>query len=146
MKISKLLKNQDGASAVEFAIVLPLFLVLTFGIIEFGVIMYNKAILTNASREGARFGILFNKPVHTTAQIETRVEKYLKNGDLLINLGGPKPDTDSISIDPITDTRLFGAEVRVKVNFSYDFLLLPSFIPFITDPLDLSCVTIMRQE
>ena len=144
--VLKKLKAQKGAAAIEFAIVLPLFIVLTFGIIEFGVIMYNKAILTNASREGARFGILFNKPVHTTAQIETRVETYLKDGDLLINLGGPKPDTDSISIDPIPYPRLFGAEVRVKVNFSYDFLLLPSFIPFIPNPLDLSCVTIMRQE
>jgi len=136
--------DQKGVAAVEFAIVLPLFIVLIFGIIEFGIIMYNKAILTNASREGARFGILFDTPVHTEAEIETRVEKYLKDGALLINLGGPKPDKDSISIDPIPDVRLFGADVRVKVNFFYDFLFLP--IPFIPNPLDLSCVTIMRQE
>ena len=44
---------------VEFAIVLPLLLMLIFGMIEFSVMLYDKAMLTNATREGARFGILF---------------------------------------------------------------------------------------
>ncbi len=40
---------------VEFAIVAPLLFVLLFGIIEFGVMLYDQAVITNASREGARY-------------------------------------------------------------------------------------------
>lgn len=47
---------QRGAVAVEFALVLPLLLILLFGIIGFGVMMYNQAVITNAAREGARWG------------------------------------------------------------------------------------------
>jgi len=51
-------KSDDGASAVEFAIVLPLLMLLLFGMIEFGLIIYNKQVITNASREGARYAIV----------------------------------------------------------------------------------------
>ena len=47
-------KNQDGASAVEFALVLPILVLMVFAIIEFSVALYDKAMMTNASREGAR--------------------------------------------------------------------------------------------
>ena len=50
---------QQGTSLVEFAFVAPFFLLLLFGIIEFSVILFDKATITNASREGARVGILF---------------------------------------------------------------------------------------
>ena len=55
-------KNQTGASAVEFAIVLPILVLLVFGIIEFSVALYDKAMITNASREGARAAIVFRVP------------------------------------------------------------------------------------
>ena len=55
MKKKKFFKCQRGAAAVEFAIVLPLLLVFVFGIIEFGFLLYDKAVITNASREGARY-------------------------------------------------------------------------------------------
>ena len=42
--------GQKGAAAVEFAIVMPLLVLLTFGIIEFSILFYNKAMVTNASR------------------------------------------------------------------------------------------------
>ncbi|HKK00735.1 MAG TPA: TadE/TadG family type IV pilus assembly protein, partial [Desulfuromonadales bacterium] len=55
-------RHERGASAVEFALVLPLLLVILFGIIEFGFILYDKAMITNASREGARAGIVLYTP------------------------------------------------------------------------------------
>ena len=50
---------EKGTSIVEFAVIFPLLFLLIFGIVEFGVLMYDKAILTNASREGARFGAVY---------------------------------------------------------------------------------------
>jgi len=48
----KLLKNHRGTSLVEFVIILPVLMVILFGIVEFGIILYDKAVITNASREG----------------------------------------------------------------------------------------------
>jgi DNA-binding NarL/FixJ family response regulator len=48
------LKLQTGAQLVEFAIILPLLITILFAVIEFGFMLYDQAIITNASREGAR--------------------------------------------------------------------------------------------
>ena len=49
-------QSQRGASAVEFALVLPLLLFIVFGIIDFGWLFYVDIQVTNAAREGARWG------------------------------------------------------------------------------------------
>ena len=49
--------NERGASAVEFALLLPVLMLILFGIIEFGMVMYSREVLTNAISEGARAGI-----------------------------------------------------------------------------------------
>jgi len=53
------LRKQQGAEVVEFAIASILLFLILFGIIELSVALFDKATLTNASREGARTGILF---------------------------------------------------------------------------------------
>ena len=50
------MKNESGSAAVEFALVLPLLLLVLFGTIEFGILMYDQSVITNAAREGARWG------------------------------------------------------------------------------------------
>ncbi|NDU86280.1 MAG: pilus assembly protein [Ferrovum sp.] len=47
---------ERGAAAVEFAIVFPIMLLVMFGIVEFGTMMYDQIMVTNAAREGARWG------------------------------------------------------------------------------------------
>ncbi|MDE2343793.1 MAG: pilus assembly protein [Betaproteobacteria bacterium] len=56
MKVKLKLKKEAGSVVVEFALVLPLLLLILFGTIEFGIMMYDQAIITNAAREGARWG------------------------------------------------------------------------------------------
>lgn len=63
--------GQKGASAVEFVIVLLLLLPLVFGIADVGIALYNKQVITNASREGARAGI-----ARSTTPIKTVVDNY----------------------------------------------------------------------
>jgi Flp pilus assembly protein TadG len=54
MKAAQSRANDRGAAAVEFALVLPLLLILIFGIIDFGRLLNAKITLTEAAREGAR--------------------------------------------------------------------------------------------
>lgn len=55
---NSLIQNKDGGAAVEFAIILPILLLIVFGIINFGVLMYDQAVITNAAREGARWAAI----------------------------------------------------------------------------------------
>jgi len=52
------LKDQKGASLVEFALILPLFLFLIFGIIDFGWYFFVQQTLQYATREGVRLGLV----------------------------------------------------------------------------------------
>ena len=47
-----------GTAAVEFALVMPLFLALVFGVIDFGYMINRDTMINNAAREGAREGAL----------------------------------------------------------------------------------------
>ena len=51
-------RGERGAAAVEFALIVPFFLTLIFGVIEFGAELTNKISMTNASRVGARYASL----------------------------------------------------------------------------------------
>jgi hypothetical protein len=59
MKTNLETRGQRGAAMIEFALVLPLLLIVLLGTVEFSFILYNKAMITNASREGARLGIVY---------------------------------------------------------------------------------------
>lgn len=47
-------KLQRGAAAVEFALVVPVLIILVFGITDFGLMFNNQAVVANASRDAAR--------------------------------------------------------------------------------------------
>lgn len=143
------LRRQQGTETVEFAISATLLFLLLFGIIEFSVALFDKATLTNASREGARTGILFRPaPRDTTvggtedAAIEQAVRDYAEQ--YLISLGGPaEMDITVTRSDPSMPA---GSDVVVTVDYPYQFLLLPSFVGTLGGILELSATTTMRAE
>ncbi len=49
-------KRDKGQGMVEFALVFPLLLMVTLGIIEFGWMMFSYSAVVTSSREGARYG------------------------------------------------------------------------------------------
>jgi Flp pilus assembly protein TadG len=51
-------RNDDGATAVEFALLAPLFIMLVFGIISFGLVFAQQLGLSNGARQGARTGVV----------------------------------------------------------------------------------------
>lgn len=75
MTATKFIRSQRAAAMVEFAIVLPVLLLLVFGIIDFGRALYTLNNLTSAVREGARLGSVQSTP--NTAAIQQRVSDYL---------------------------------------------------------------------
>jgi Flp pilus assembly protein TadG len=107
-------RSERGAAAVEFALVVPLLLVLLFGTVTAGMAYSDHLGITNAVREGARFGSAMPYqqaaplPVITPAQwadsIRTRVQQVYFNA-------GSSITTDQICVKLVdsTDTGVTGA-------------------------------------
>lgn len=59
-------RGERGAAAVEFAILLPLLVIILFGIIAFGLAMIQKVTYVSAAREGARYAAVHCRPQATS--------------------------------------------------------------------------------
>ena len=156
------LVEERGAAAVEFAIILPLLVVFLFGIIEFSLMFYDKAVITNASREGARRGILFSPaPRVDVTTIENTVIDYCQN--YLVTFGpkqDPVADVDvDVKLAPDYVTEISNSsctqtddELVVTVTYHYDFLVVPDMLATFfsggafTSGSDIQAVTKMRCE
>lgn len=138
------IKDQKGGSLVEFAIIAPLLFVIFFGIIEFGILLYDKALITNASREGARAGIVFSTPQRISdAEITQVVTNYCE--DHLISFG-----TSSISTILNRTGNEAGDILTVTVNYSFRFLVFSNVLALIGgnvgNLINLHAETVMRLE
>ena len=103
-------KKQKGASAVEFALLLPVVVILFFALFEFGIAFNNYIALTHAAREGARLAAV--------AEDEDLIEEEIVRR-------APTVKIDSITIDGLYDS--VGDPVTVIVtgevmNFNIPFL------------------------
>ncbi len=158
----KVTSSERGQTLVEFALTAIILLVLIFGIIEFSFIMYDKSMITRASREGARAGAVFRADsatfgyaALTAAEVRSAVNSYLQNR--LITFG----THFNAATDVVTTWSTDGgttwvtsppsqhndnAKVRVQVSFSYRFLVLPAFTAISGGAVPLSTKTIMRME
>lgn len=132
--------NRKGIALVEFAILLPLLLILVFGIIEFSLLFYNKAMITNASREGARAGIVSQSPRVSDGEITAIVNNYCQNYLITFGSGG------SLTTTIVREGSNFGDDLTVTVNYNYGFLVLPNFIASLVNPMNLSATTLMKME
>jgi Flp pilus assembly protein TadG len=150
MNTRTIITDQKGTSVIEFAIIVPLLLVLVGGIIEFSILFYNKAMITNASREGARAGVIFAPTRPDQAYIQGIVDAYASNH--LINFDTSQvvtttavhTDTDSNgAIDP-------GEPLIVTVSYTYQFLALPNILSLVkgsfTNTIDIVGISRMNYE
>ncbi len=135
------IQREHGASAVEFALVLPLLVVLVFGIVEFGLAMFDKAVITNASREGARAGIVYREDRITDEEIRAVVNRYCQNK--LVTFGASKNVTTSITREGASAR---GDDLTVTVVYKYDYLVLPGFINALAGGITMDATTVMRLE
>jgi Flp pilus assembly protein TadG len=124
--------SQGGVSALEFTIIAPLLFVLIFGLVEFGIIFYDKAMITNASREGARAGIVY-VPNQCASDMEATAvaaaTAYLQSGSTLklIYLKSQDATLTPPQATMIPGTGGSNEQLQVTVTWTYHFLVLPNF-------------------
>ena len=117
-------RRQDGAAAVEFALLLPLLVLLLFGFIQFGIAFNTRIQATNAAREAARLAVV--------------------GIDDFDNIGGTqfwdivrdKAGVGSISNCTFDTEDVVGGELTVTFDFPIDLA-----IPFLPGPSSLQTAT-----
>ena len=80
--------SQRSQSIVEFAIVAPVLLLLLFGVIDFGRVIYFYVTLNQAVNEGARTAIRASAQLPTNADVETSVKQHAVD----VSLANPCPN------------------------------------------------------
>jgi Flp pilus assembly protein TadG len=157
--------SQKGAALVESALILIPLLLITFGIIEFGVYLYNEQVITNASREGARAGIVASDPRLTPGpEIPLTIEECnaLKLGptDPPVSIScavgvycsnhlitfTDTPTSPHVFVNGYVSNASFGSNLTVQVNYEYSFLVLPNFILNFDNKKNMKAETVMKYE
>jgi Flp pilus assembly protein TadG len=139
--------NERGAEAVEFALVVPVFLLLVFGIVDFGYMINRDTMINNASREGARLGAV--DPV--ASDINTKVRQELATVEPLgtspskitVTVTCRKPDDTNCATFASDATS--GGTVIVKVDYQH-LWITPVGSTLMAGGVKLSRTTEMRIE
>jgi hypothetical protein len=145
-QLLKKLRNQKGAVLVEFVFVAAILLIIFGSIIELGLLMYNKNVIDNASRVGARNAIVADS---TPATVRKSVTDYCD--ERLINLidGRSGVTDDDIQIDNLD------GDISVRIRYVHNFQLVALIdgmlgilraAPIGLGSLQIEGVTVMRPE
>jgi Flp pilus assembly protein TadG len=122
MKTRARMGREDGAAAVEMALVLPLLVLLVFGIIEFGFIFNRKITITHAAREGVRtYSLTGDKTKACTAALDAAPD--ISAGSKTCNAYATPPANglDCDTPDPVTTAD--GTQVTVGCAYTYELPL-----------------------
>ncbi len=125
----KLIKQQQGQSLVEFALLLPMLVIILFGTVEFGRLWMTMNVLTGAAREGARVAAV---TAPNTAQVQTAVNNVLSGASITgatITVVGPNAANN--------------VTVTVRINYN---VLTGTIVPGISRTLQLTRTASMRWE
>lgn len=140
------IKSERGAALLEAAITIPMLLLISVGIFEFGRAWQTWQVLTNAAREGARIAML---PDPTPGLAEQRARDYMQGGQL------PKYDTAAVIVNRSSSITVNGASVpasEVTIDYPFTFIVLQPVARLVSPgttvggPLTIRAQAVMRNE
>jgi Flp pilus assembly protein TadG len=158
--ILRFLRQTKGAAAVEFAVISIVFVMLIAGVLDFGHAWYLKQIITNASREGARYGITYQTDTNgariAPSALNPTIQNYVLNTSTQNgNKGGfglltilPSNVTPAVPTPAgagyTTGTK--GANLEVTVTAVKTWFMVSSFIPGLGSTRTLTAKSVMLCE
>ena len=141
-------RGSSGQSLIEFALVLPMLLVLVFGIVEFGNAWRHYQLITNTAREGARVAVL---PSSTSTIVDSVIDDRLNGSGLDANQA-----TVTLKILDFGDPSYSNSADTVTIAYDYNFVFLGPIIDLMCtgigcsggaySSVTLSSTSIMRNE
>jgi hypothetical protein len=129
-----LIRDRRGNAMVEMALILPILLLLVFGITEFGRAWLQVNLMHTATREGARLAVVTGPDV---AAVTARVDAILDAANI------EATSIEVLPFDPDADP----LERKTTVRVTSDFVVIPGKVLDMFEPvISLSAQTTMRQE
>jgi Flp pilus assembly protein TadG len=107
------IRNEQGQTMTEFALVLPVLALILFAVIQFGIVFNNYVTLTDATRAGARKAAVSRDDPNRDADVLAAVRSSASD------LDGSK-----LSVSPPTSTWDSGTDVTVTASYPYSISLL----------------------
>lgn len=140
------LRDDRGTALIETALTVPLVLLLSISVFEFGRAFQHWQVLTNAVREGARVAVL---PATSDDAVTSRVMTYLEGGQLA--------GADSATVDVVRNAEIAvgtgtASASTVTVRYPFEFVVLEALMPLIAPgssvgaPITMSASATMRNE
>ena len=124
--------SERGTALLETALTLPLLLLVSVSIFEFGRAYQHWQVLTNAAREGARVAVL---PNATSSMVDARVHAYMQNGQL------QNEASATVTVDNNQTVSIGGGNTAkaslVTVNYPFSFIVLNPVARLISGPTTL---------
>lgn len=132
---------ERGVIALEFVLVFPFLMLVLFGIIDVSLLLCDKAVITNASREAARAGVVVRIPQLSVTQISNVALSYTQQN--LVT--GGTATTPTVTVDQSGGTSP-GSPLTVTVTYQYQGLVVGSAFSSLTGPVTLTATTAMNYE
>jgi len=136
---------------VEVAFLIPVFMILVFGIIDFGLGIRTYISLTNATREGARFAAVGNPPGSYPSECDGTTTTTVVGRVCVVSEGVNRAHISGVTVE-YPDGEAAGSSVIVSATYTYHYVTpLGDMISFftggaLTETLQLSTSTDMRLE
>jgi Flp pilus assembly protein TadG len=127
-----------GQSLVEFGLVLPIFLLIVFGIIDFGRAVFAYSTLNNAAREAARVAVVDQVATHITDEaIKQAYALDVAAGDVTLDWRSSfNPDTPNSCAGSVGSNNVVTCTLVVTVN--HEWTAATPIIGGIIGPIDLA--------
>jgi Flp pilus assembly protein TadG len=144
--LARRLFGQRGQALIETALTLPIVLVISISIFEFGRALQVWQLLTNAAREGARVAVL---PGATSDGVKERVLEYMAAGGL------PNHHANQVSVNSNAEITMSGNAVsasQITIAYPYSFMVLNPVMQLIAPgsdvgtPITMTASALMRNE
>jgi Flp pilus assembly protein TadG len=144
--------GEKGQALAEFALLVPIFLILLFAIVDFGMGFYSWITVTNSAREGARLGAVHppldvaSSPCFGKASLYQCIEDRVRDSADLAD------ETTKMTVTITNPEGQSGESVVVKVDYQYELITpLAGLVQFVSgdaigSTLNLSSTADMRLE
>lgn len=140
-RLPRLGSDDRGVAALEFVLVFPFLMTVLFGIVDTSLLLCDKAVITNASREAARAGVVVRVPQMAASDVANVALAYTQNS--LVT--GGTATTPTVSVTQASGTSP-GSPLSVTVTYTYEGLVLGSAMSALTGPVTVSATTVMNYE
>jgi Flp pilus assembly protein TadG len=118
------MRREEGQELVEYALVLPILLLLVLGLMQVGVLLYQYNTLANAAREGARYAVTHPGD---SGGINTAARRMTSGLDqAALHVGASAMGTTAMRVDVTYDVHLAGAMLIGALGGNPDFQLSAS--------------------